>query len=77
MAKKVKEQEGEITFETGSMTKEELEAVLNTLPVDVTFVDKEDTVRYFSQPKERLFPGQRQLSAARCSNATLRKAYMW
>jgi len=56
VAKKVKEQEGEITFETGSMTKEELEAVLNTLPVDVTFVDKEDTVRYFSQPKERLFP---------------------
>jgi len=56
VAKKVKEQEGEITFETGSMTKEELEAVLNTLPIDVTFVDKEDTVRYFSQPKERLFP---------------------
>jgi len=56
LAKEVKEQEGEITFETGSMTKEELEAVLNTLPVDVTFVDKEDTVRYFSQPRERLFP---------------------
>jgi hypothetical protein len=55
LAKKVKEQ-GRITFETGSMTREELEAMLNTLPVDITFVDKEDTVRYFSQPKERLFP---------------------
>ena len=30
--------------------------MLNILPVDVAFVDKEDTVRYFSQPKERLFP---------------------
>jgi len=56
LVKEVKEQEGEITFETGSMTKEELEVMLNTLPVDITFVDKEDTVRYFSQPKERLFP---------------------
>jgi len=56
VAKEVKEQEGATAFETGSMTKEELEAVLNALPVDITFVDKEDTVRYFNQPKERLFP---------------------
>ncbi|MFQ5987359.1 MAG: DUF438 domain-containing protein [Dehalococcoidia bacterium] len=56
LAKDVKEQEGEITFETGSITKEGLEAMLNTLSVDITFVDKEDTVRYFSQTKERIFP---------------------
>ena len=47
---------GEMTFEIGSITKEELEALLNTLPVDITFVDKEDTVRYFSQNKDRIFP---------------------
>ncbi len=46
----------EMTFEIGSITKDELEALLNTLPVDITFVDKEDTVRYFSQNKERIFP---------------------
>ncbi len=56
LAREVEEQEGEIAFETGSMTREELETVLNTLPVDITFVDKEDTVRYFSQAKERIFP---------------------
>jgi len=44
-----------VHFETGSLSKEELEAMLNTLPVDVTFVDKEDTVRYFSQPGRRIF----------------------
>ena len=55
-AKEVEEQEGKITFETGSMTKEELETILNTLPVDITFVDKQDTVRYFSKPEERFFP---------------------
>jgi PAS domain S-box-containing protein len=47
---------GEMIFEIGSMTKDEMEALLNTLPVDITFVDKEDTVRYFSQNKERIFP---------------------
>ena len=56
LKKDAKGQEGEITFEIGSITKDELEAILNTLPVDITFVDKEDTVRYFSQSKERIFP---------------------
>lgn len=45
-----------IVFETGSLSKTELESVLNTLPVDITFVDKDDKVRYFSQSKERIFP---------------------
>lgn len=45
----------EIEFNTGSVTSEELESVLNTLPVDITFVDKDDTVRYFNQPGERIF----------------------
>jgi len=56
LVKDAREQEGEITFEIGSIIKEELEALLNTLPVDITFADKEDTVRYFSQSKERIFP---------------------
>ena len=48
--------EGLIQFESGSITKEELELALNTLHVDITFVDKEDTVRYFNISKERIFP---------------------
>ncbi|NLK29212.1 MAG: DUF438 domain-containing protein [Clostridiales bacterium] len=47
--------DGYIQFETGNMTKEELEAMLNTLPVDITFVDKEGIVKYFSQGQERIF----------------------
>jgi len=42
-------------FETGTLSKDELEAVFNTLPIDITFVDKEDTVRYFSRSEERIF----------------------
>lgn len=45
-----------VNLETGSMTQAELKAMLNTLPVDITFVDKQDTVRYFSQSTDRIFP---------------------
>ena len=47
--------EGMLQFETGTLSKEEVEAFLNTLPVDITFVDKEDTVRYFNKGEDRIF----------------------
>lgn len=50
------EVEGRLPFETGSLSREEIEAIFNTLPLDITFVDGQDIVRYFSQSKERIFP---------------------
>ncbi len=47
--------DGEVTFETGSLSREALGAILNTLPVDITYVDKDDKVRYFSKPETRIF----------------------
>jgi len=47
--------EGIMQFETGTLSKEEVEAILNTLPVDITFVDKDDAVKYFSKGEERIF----------------------
>ncbi len=44
-----------IRLPSGSFTKRELEAVLNSIPFDVTFVDADDTVRYFSEGRERIF----------------------
>jgi len=49
------EVEGTVPFETGTLPKDGIEAILNTLPVDITFVDQEDTVQYFSQSKDRIF----------------------
>jgi hypothetical protein len=46
---------GYIKFDAGIMTPEETNAMLNTLPVDITFVDKEGAVKYFTQGKERIF----------------------
>ena len=47
--------DGEVTFETGSLPVKTLQSLLNTLPVDITFVDKDDTVRYFSDAPHRIF----------------------
>lgn len=48
-------QKDSVGFPTGSFGPKELMAVLNTLPFDMTFVDKDDTVRYFSDGKDRIF----------------------
>lgn len=50
---------GRIQLPSGSFTVGELTALLNTLPVDITFVDADDTVRYFSQGKHRIFDRNR------------------
>ena len=47
--------EGEIPFDAGTLTNEELNVILNTVPVDMTFVDKNGKVKYFTQGKERIF----------------------
>ena len=41
---------------TGELNKEILDALLNTLPVEISFVDKDDTVRYFNKNGDRIFP---------------------
>lgn len=48
-----------IQLPTGSFSAEELMAILNTLPLDMTFVDKDDKVKYFSQSAERIFQRNR------------------
>jgi DUF438 domain-containing protein len=48
-----------IVLPSGSFTTQELITILNTLPVDITFVDKNDKVAYFSQSEERIFDRNR------------------
>lgn len=51
--------DGKIQLPTGNFTTEELTAIFNTLPVDITFVDKDNRVRFFSNNKERIFDRNR------------------
>lgn len=48
-----------IKLPNGSFSAEELLAILNTIPVDMTFVDRNDKVKYFSQGEERIFSRSR------------------
>ncbi len=45
-----------LDFDTGRLTIKQAVVMLNHLPVDVTFVDENDEVRYFSTPGDRIFP---------------------
>ncbi len=46
---------GTVDLGTGVLTEKQLTRMLNTLPVDMTFIDETDTVVYFSNPRDRLF----------------------
>lgn len=46
---------GYVKFDAGILSPEEINAMFNTLPMDITFVDKDGAVKYFSQGKERIF----------------------
>lgn len=53
--KKEKISGDKIKLSTGYFTVEELEAVMSALPVDLTFVDKDDKVKFFSHGGNRIF----------------------
>ena len=52
-------EENTIHLPSGKLSVEELMSILNTMPFDLTFVDKEDKVKYFTQGKERVFDRNR------------------
>lgn len=46
---------GYIKFDTGILKTNEISAIFDKLPFDITFVDKDDVVKYFSNAKDRIF----------------------
>ena len=44
-----------VPFDAGALTSEEINSILNTLPLDMTFVGADNKVKYFTQGKERIF----------------------
>lgn len=70
-AEEAREQEtdpGEIVLPTGRLKLEELVKMLDTLPVDITFVGRDDTVKYFSQGAERIFARTKAVIGRKVSN---------
>jgi uncharacterized protein len=55
----LRQQAGRVQLPTGSFSVQDLMAILNTLPVDITVVGSDDKVKYFSQGRERIFQRNR------------------
>lgn len=49
------EEVGVIRFDAGQLSQLETNAILNTVPFDMTFIDANGHVKYFTQGKERIF----------------------
>ena len=46
---------GFMQFENGNLTKQQLDTLLNALPVEITFIDENDTVCFFNKPEKVIF----------------------
>jgi uncharacterized protein len=55
-ARKSNSESSRLDLNTGAMTLEQIKAMLSTLPVDISFVDENDEVRYYSDKKDMIFP---------------------
>jgi DUF438 domain-containing protein len=47
---------GMLNLGTGALSLEVVDLMLRHLPIDISFVDENDVVRYYSDSKERIFP---------------------
>ena len=57
-----------LDFETGQVSIEQAIMMLNHLPVDMTLVDENDEVRYFSTPGDRIFPRSKAIIGRKVEN---------
>ena len=60
--------DGAVHLPTGFFSVAELTRVLDTLPLDITFVGADDTVRYFSQNSERVFARTKAIIGRKVAN---------
>ena len=51
-----REEAGQIPLDVGSLTGTQLNMMLKVLPLDISYIDENDRVLYYSQGKERMFP---------------------
>lgn len=50
-----------VRLASGSLSVPELEAIFRTLPIDITFVDKDDKVKFFSHGTKKIFDRNRSI----------------
>jgi hypothetical protein len=60
--------DGTIMMPTGNVTVEQLTSVLSTLPVDLTFVDANDRVAFFTEGPDRIFARSKAIIGRKVQN---------
>lgn len=59
---------GKINLGTGFLSPEQVIMLLNNLPVDITFIDENDEVLFFSGAKDRIFPRSKAIIGRKVQN---------
>ncbi|MFZ5633839.1 MAG: DUF438 domain-containing protein [Bacillota bacterium] len=57
-----------LELDTGRLTPKQVNAILTNIPIDITFVDENDRVVYFSQGRERIFTRTRAIIGRKVQN---------
>ncbi|MBU1009702.1 MAG: PAS domain-containing protein [Bacteroidetes bacterium] len=68
MENTAKASQGMVDLGTGELSIDQLVGIFNHLPVDITYVDKQDVVRFFSTPPKRIFPRTKAIIGRKVSN---------
>jgi PAS domain S-box-containing protein len=60
--------DGFINLGSGVLSSAQIQLIFNNLPIDMTFIDENDEVKYFSESKERIFPRSRSIIGRKVQN---------
>ena len=63
-----------LKFKTGNLSTEEIELIFDTLPVDITFIDKNDEVKYFNKLESRIFKRSPSIIGLKAQNCHPKKS---
>jgi uncharacterized protein len=57
-----------IQFDFGGLTQTQLNPLFNILPIEITFIDENDTVQYFNNPQKMIFIRTKQVIGRKVQN---------
>ena len=60
--------ETNVQFDFGSLSQTQLNPLLNILPIEITFIDDNDTVQYFNNPQKMIFIRTKQVIGRKVQN---------
>lgn len=63
-----------LEFSTGKLNLEQIELIINQLPIDITFVDENDEVKFYSDPEHRIFPRTKGIIGRKVQNCHPRES---